>query len=101
MTLPIEVDDQLLEAMGLKGLEGEEKDRALTAILSTLNLKVGKRLAETLDENQLDQFEQLEDDALSEWLAQNVPNFSEIIEEEAQKMRDNNQEMVNAVMGEE
>lgn len=98
------VDDQFLAAMGLTKLGEEEKKEALETILYTLNMRVGMRVSEQLSEEQLDQFEQLtsrepDQEALSAWLGQNVPNYSQIIEEEAQTMRLENKENVERALG--
>lgn len=101
-----QVDDQFLSAMGLDGLKGDRKQKALDNILFTLNANVGQRVAEVLNEEQLDEFDRLtvdeeavNQDTLTSWLDQNVPNYKQIIEEEAQKMKDNAAEMQQRVMG--
>lgn len=98
-----QVDDQFLSAMGLDGLEGEAKQKALDDILYTLNMRVGERVSEILNEDQLDEFEKLSDDAdeaqLAQWLEQNVPTYKQIIEEEAQKMKDQTDEIDRMVFG--
>lgn len=99
----MQVDDQFLQAMGLDGLEGEEKAKALDDVLYTLNMRVGKRVAEILNEEQAAQFEKLSDsvsnEEISKWLEDNVPNHAQIVEEEAQKMKNEVQATVNQVMG--
>lgn len=96
------VDDQFLTAMGLDGLEGEEKQAALNDILTTLNLQIGMRVADILTDEQAQRFEQLSDDSTPEqiaaWLRQNIPNYDQIAEEEAQKLRGDVQATVNRVM---
>lgn len=102
----MQVDDQFLSAMGLDGLNEEQKQKALDDILYTLNANVGQRVAEILNEGQLDEFDKLtsdeaavNEDELSKWLEQNVPNYKQIVEEEAQKMKDDALQMVQRVMG--
>jgi len=99
-----QVDDQFLSAMGLAGLPEEQKQQALENIISTLNYRVGARVSDGLTEEQLDKFESLlsgdaaNEDAISQWLAQNVPNYEQIVGEEAQKMKDEASSMVDQVM---
>lgn len=99
-----QVDDQFLAAMGLTGLEGEEKQKALEDILYTLNINVGKRVAEDLSEEQTDEFDHLTDgedvdeQALADWLKTNVPNYEQLINEEAEKMRQQATDIAQRVM---
>ena len=87
-----QVDDQFLTAMGLGGLPDDQKEEALATILKTLDLSVSQRVSDQLTEEQLGQLDQLletgTEDQISQWLAQNVHNYQQIIEEEAQKMKD-------------
>lgn len=102
VTTPPQIDDQFLAAMGLTGLNEEQKQTALSSIIETLNLNVGGRVLEILDEGQLTQLEQItssgSEEEVNQWLSQNVPNFSKIVEEEAQKMRDEALEDVSKAM---
>jgi hypothetical protein len=87
------VDDEFLKEMGLDGLDEEDKQTALANILFTLNLNVGMRVADQLTEEQLEEFDRLsrpgaDEEKLAYWIALNVPNHADLIEEEALKMRD-------------
>lgn len=105
MSPQVQVDDDFLKAMGLDGLEGEAKDNALADILYTLNINVGKRVADQLPGDKAVEFENLADsetateDEISDWLDKNIPNYSQLIEEEAQKMRDEVTSIADKVMG--
>lgn len=96
---PTSIDDQFLAAMGLEGLEGEEKQAALDDVLTTLNMQIGMRVAETLSDEQAAEFERLSDDAspeeIAQWLNQNISNYPQLVEEEARKMRDEVQASVS------
>ncbi len=85
-------DDKFLQAMGLEGLQGEEKRAALEDILYVLDARVTDRMAELLTEQQAAEFDKFDENTdneeIAKWLEQNVPNRPQIIEEEAQKMRD-------------
>lgn len=95
-----QVDDQFLTAMGLDGLPEDQKEEMLATILKTLDMSVAQRVSDQLTEEQLGQFDQLLDSAteeqISQWLAQNVHNYQQIIEEEAQKMKEEAQADVQA-----
>ena len=96
-------DDQFLGAMGLEGLSDEEKQKALSDILYTLNFNVGMRVADSLNEQQLDDFEKFmngdyKEEELAEWLQSNVPDYNKLIQEEAETMRDRTKQIVDKVM---
>jgi len=95
-----QVDDQFLAAMGLDGLPEDQKEETLAAILRTLDMNVAQRVSDQLTEDQLGQFDQLLDsgteEQISQWLVRNVHNYQQIIEEEAQKMKDEAQADVQA-----
>lgn len=55
----IKFDDSLLSELNLAGLPEEEGKRLLKQIYETLELRVGKKLAEQMSEPQLDEFEML------------------------------------------
>lgn len=100
-------DDDFLRAMGLNPdkLSDEQKQKSLEDILYTLNVNVGNRVIENFNEEQLKEFDELmsedkdaNDQEISDWLANNVPNYAQLIEEEAQKMKKQHDEMVRKVM---
>lgn len=100
----MQLEDQLLQAMGLDGLEGEARQKAIEDILYTLNMRVGDRVADILTDEQFDKFEALTNgdpsrEELEQWMEQNVPNYKQVIEEEAQKMKAEADDVVNRVMG--
>lgn len=99
----IPADDQFLAAMGMGDLPPEAKEKALGDILYNLNARIGERLADQFSEAQLDEVNALADNdddqaALTEWLKKNVPNYGQILEEEAQKLRDETNSEVEAVL---
>lgn len=96
-------DDKLLAAMGLEGLEGEDKRSALQSILYTLNIRVGRRMVENFSDRQADEFERLsrrgsDPEKLIYWLVANVPNYRQLVEEEAARLRDENRGFVDKMM---
>lgn len=100
----MQVDDQFLKDMGFDDLEGEEKQKVLEDLLYTLNWNVGKRVAEQLPEDKAEEFDHLVEgkpgeQELADWLERNVPNYEQLIEEEATKLRDNLDNLTDKVMG--
>lgn len=96
-------DDRFLAAMGLKGLEGDEKQEALASILNTINIKVGMRVMDQLTDEQAEEFERLsapgaDVEKLVYWIALNAPNHKQLIEEETKKLRDNTVNFVDEQM---
>ena len=57
----IRIDDSLLEEIGLIGLPEHERRDMLKHIYSTLEMRVGMRLAERMNDQQLDEFEKFID----------------------------------------
>lgn len=84
-------DTQLIKAMGLDGLPDDEKQEAIENFLTALNNNLGQRVAEVLPDEKVDEFEALlegepEPEAVAGWLQQNVPDYMQLVEDEAQKM---------------
>jgi hypothetical protein len=57
----IRIDDSLLEELGLMSLPKEERDAMLRQIYETLEMRVGMKLAERMNDQQLDEFERFID----------------------------------------
>ena len=75
-----QLDDKFLEDVGLGGLPEEQKKAFLDYFREQLELRVGTRLSEGLSDAQLDEFESFidrDEEKVSTWLANNVPNFQE------------------------
>ncbi len=74
------LDDQFLKDIGLDGLPEEQKKPFLQHIYSELELRVGTRLSDGLNDAQLEEFEQIIDrkeEKIMEWLSQHAPNFAQ------------------------
>jgi len=84
--------------LDVQGLDEERHQRTLGKLLQLLDVTVQRRLAETLSKKQMDQLSDLlskgdiADADISQWLAQNVPNYRHIVEEEAQKIKKTHEE---------
>ena len=97
------IDEQFLVAFGLADLPDEAKDKALDDVLYNLNVAVARRISNQLSEDQLDDFDKLMSGEFSKeqvdsWLQQNVPNYSQIVEEEANRLREEGMSTVERVM---
>lgn len=84
----IHVTPDLLWDAGFKSLTRSQVSDLLAEIYDTLELRVGNRIAEQLDSNQLAQFERLiaghdEQDALK-WLQKSFPGYREVVKLEYQ-----------------
>ncbi len=99
-----QLDDQFLSAMGLNNLSEDQKQESLGDVLYTLNMRVAERVVGSMDENQLKEFDALTEkdpaeEELALWLKSNVPNYAALIEEEAQKMKQEHDDTMQKVSG--
>ncbi len=72
--------------LGFRSLTRSQVTDVLNELMDTLELRVGTRLSEALDSNQLARFERIVDgrdeaSALA-WLQQNIPNYREVVRNE-------------------
>jgi uncharacterized protein DUF5663 len=100
----IPVDEQFLKEMGLEDLSQDQRPAALSTILNTLNQRVAERVADSLSEDKIDEFDQMMDGepdepALASWLQANVPNYQQLINDEAEQMRQEAISIKDKVMG--
>lgn len=81
-----EINPDLLWDIGYRSLTRSQVTDLLNDLFNTLELRVGTRLAEGLDHNQLAHFERAVDSGDEAqsllWLQKNVPNYKTIVEEE-------------------
>lgn len=85
------LDDNFLIELGLGALPPGEKNKMLSHIYETLEMKVGMRLAEKMSNEQLDEFEGFinkndEQGALT-WLESNFPNYKQVVAEELDRLK--------------
>lgn len=85
------LDNNFLKELGLDGLPSEEKNKMLSHIYETLEMRVGVRLASNMTDAQLDEFESFinkndEEGALG-WLETNFPNYKDVVAEELDKLK--------------
>lgn len=75
-----QLDDKFLQDLGLDTLPEEQKQAFLQHIYSELELRVGTRLSDGLNDAQLEEFEKIIDrneQAIDEWLAQYAPTYAQ------------------------
>jgi hypothetical protein len=84
-------DDKILKIMGLGELSGIQRDQALNNILRTLHIRVGQRIIDLLDKEELTEFEDLlstQDQAkVGDWLRSNIEDYDQLVAEELGKIK--------------
>jgi succinate dehydrogenase flavin-adding protein (antitoxin of CptAB toxin-antitoxin module) len=87
----IQINDNLLQEIGLGALPQTERRSLLNHIYETLELRVGMRLADQMTNEQLDEFERYfeakDDKGAFAWLESNFPNYKEIVQQEFDKLK--------------
>lgn len=87
----IQINDNLLQELGLGTLPKDEKVSLLNHIYETLETRVGMKLAGQMTDKQLDEFEQYfdakDDKGAYQWLQTNFPNYREVVQEEFDKLK--------------
>ena len=85
------LDDNFLTELGLASLPPAEKNKMLSHIYETLEMKVGMRLAEKMSNEQLDEFEGYinsnDEQGALKWLETNFPNYKQVVAEELEKLK--------------
>src|SRR6059058_1304652 len=86
-----QLDDNLLQQLGLGSLPPAEKNKMLAHIYETLELRVGMKLAEQMTDQQLDEFEAFIDKndeaGALKWLETNFPHYKDVVAEELEKLK--------------
>jgi hypothetical protein len=86
-----QLDDNLLQELGLGNLPPAEKNKMLSHIYETLELRVGMRLAEQMTDAQLDEFEGFidrnDEAGALHWLETNFPDYKKVVAEELEKLK--------------
>lgn len=86
-----QLDDNLLQELGLGQLPPAEKNKMLAHIYETLELRVGMRLAEQMSDTQLDEFEAFidrnDEAGALRWLETNFPDYKRVVADELEKLK--------------
>lgn len=87
----LKIDDNLLQELGLHTLPVDERNKLLSQIYETLELRVGMKLAENMSDEQLDEFEKFIDTndeaGALKWLESNFPNYKQVVADELEKLK--------------
>lgn len=85
------LDNALLDELGLGALPPEEKNKMLSHIYETLEMRVGMKLAEQMTNQQLDDFEGFidrnDEAGALKWLETNFPNYKQVVADELEKLK--------------
>ncbi len=85
------LDDNLLRELGLGALPAHEKNRMLSHIYETLEMRVGMKLAEQMTNEQLDEFEAFIDKndeaGALKWLETNFPNYKQVVADQLEALK--------------
>lgn len=88
----IRIDEDLLAGVGLRRLPTWEKNLLLKHIYETLEIRVGIRLADRMNSQQLDEFEAFfeakDDKGAFAWLERNFPDYKDIVDAEFTSLKD-------------
>lgn len=86
------LDDNFLKELGLGSLPAAEKNKMLSHIYETLEMRVGVRLASGMTDAQLDEFESYinnnDEAGALKWLETNFPNYKDVVAEELNKLKE-------------
>lgn len=85
------LNNTLLEELGLGSLPTDEKNKMLSHIYETLEMRVGMKLAEQMTNEQLDEFEGFIDKndeaGALKWLETNFPNYKQVVADELETLK--------------
>lgn len=89
--MAIQIDNALLDELGLASLPEAEKSKLRAHIYQTLELRVGTVLADQMSEAQLDEFEKFIDlddrSSALRWLETNFPDYPRVVQQEFEKLK--------------
>lgn len=85
------LDDNLLQELGLGALPAAEKNRMLSHIYETLEMRVGMKLAQKMTNEQLDEFEAFidrnDEAGALKWLETNFPDYKQVVADELEALK--------------
>ncbi len=84
----IQIDEKLLKELGIDALPVNKREQALSNILEAVQNRVGLRIADQLDNNQLKEFDGMQSgEQKTQWLRTQVPNYDVMVREELDKVK--------------
>lgn len=85
----MEFDENFLQEMGLSSMPEEQKKAFLEYVEEELEVRIGERIAQGLTEVQLNQFDQITDQAeAAKWLEINRPDYRDIVNRTIDEMKE-------------
>lgn len=85
------LDDNLLIELGLGNLPTSEKNKMLSHIYETLEMRVGMKLAEQMTNEQLDEFESYidrnDEAGALKWLESNFPDYKQVVADQLDALK--------------
>ena len=85
----MEFDDKFLQEMGLSAMPEQEKQAFLDYVQEELEVRIGERISKGLTEVQLNEFDQITDQAeAAKWLEKNRPDYREIVTRTINEMKE-------------
>lgn len=85
------LDNNFLNELGLGSLPAEEKNKMLSHIYETLEMRVGMKLAEQMSDAQLDEFEAFvnkdDQEGALKWLEANFPDYKQVVANELETLK--------------
>ncbi len=84
----MEFNEQFLQEMGLSAMPEEQKQKFLDYIQEELEIRIGERISKGLTEEQLNEFDMIENSAeAAKWLEKNRPDYREIVSRTIEEMK--------------
>ena len=84
----MQFDEQFLQEMGLSAMPAEQKQKFLDYVQEELEVRIGERISKGLTEFQLNEFDQITDQAeAAKWLERNRPDYREIVARTIEEMK--------------
>ena len=77
----MQFDEKVLTELGIMGLSEERQELFIATLQEELEIRVGERISEGLTKRQMEEFDELVDDAETKrLLEENAPDYKAIIE---------------------
>ena len=85
----MDFDEQFLQEMGLSAMPEDQKQQFLDYVQEELEVRIGERISRGLTEEQLAEFDTINDQAeATRWLEKNRPDYREIVMRTINEMKE-------------
>ena len=83
------MQSNIISLMGLEALPGEQKDTLIAQMQDLIQMRVANRVIEEMSDDDAGKMAEFESDptAAMEFLANNVPNFEGVVQDEIVKLK--------------